>query len=93
MKHLLYILCTVMLLFACSDYLNMTPEKDIDTIETIFEQRTSASDWLVGIYGLTSSLLASIGENVSYVGSDEFITCERFRNFSNLKFAPNKSYK
>ena len=66
MKHLLYtILSSAHLLFACSDYLDMTPEKDIDTIETIFEQRTSASDWLVGIYGLTTGLVASIGENVA----------------------------
>lgn len=86
MKHLLYtILSSALLLFACSDYLDMTPEKDIDTIETIFEQRTSASDWLVGIYGLTTGLMASIGENVAYLGTDEFVTCDRFRNFSNLQ--------
>lgn len=69
-----------MLLFACSDYLNMTPEKDIDTIETIFEQRTSADSWLAGIYGLTTMLMANICDNVAYLGADELVTCNRLRN-------------
>ena len=38
-KYLISILCGLFLLPGC-DYLNMVPEKDIETIESIFEQRT-----------------------------------------------------
>ena len=38
-KYLLSILCGLFLLPGCN-YLDMVPEKDIETIESVFEQRT-----------------------------------------------------
>ena len=48
-KHLLYILCGMLLLTGC-DYLNRVPEKDIETVESLFEQRTKAESWWKGLY-------------------------------------------
>ena len=48
-KYLLSIFCAVLLLPGC-DYLDMVPEKDIETVESIFEQRTKAEAWWKGIY-------------------------------------------
>ena len=38
-KYLLSILCGILLLPGCN-YLDMVPEKDIETVESLFEQRT-----------------------------------------------------
>lgn len=42
-KYLLSILCGILLLPGCN-YLDMVPEKDIETIESIFEQRTKVEE-------------------------------------------------
>ena len=77
-KNLLYILCGMLLLTGC-DYLNRVPEKDIETVETIFEQRENADMWLRGLYGLRSSMIANLS-NVSYFGAVQLTACESHRN-------------
>ena len=70
-KYLLSILCTLFLLSGC-DYLNMVPEKDIETIESIFEQRTKVENWWIGIYADLTSLLQGSDRNLAFSGSDEY---------------------
>ena len=70
-KYLLSILCTLFLLSGC-DYLNMVPEKDIETIESVFEQRTKAENWWIGIYADLTSLLQGSNKNIAFSGSDEY---------------------
>ena len=48
MKHLLYSFLLFSLLFAGCDYLDMVPEKDIETVESIFEMRSNAEKWMAG---------------------------------------------
>ncbi|MFR7810924.1 MAG: hypothetical protein ACLU4N_17590 [Butyricimonas faecihominis] len=78
MRYLIIIFLSATLIFGC-DYLDMVPEKDIETVETIFEQRENADMWLRGLYGLMSSMIANLS-NVSYFGADELSACESHRN-------------
>ena len=78
-KHLLYILCGMLLLTGC-DYLNRVPEKDIETVESLFEQRTKAESWWKGLYGEVNTVLTSLTNNTSFLGADEFVTCQALYN-------------
>lgn len=78
-KYLLSILCAVLLLPGC-DYLDMVPEKDIETVESLFEQRTKAEVWWLGLYGELNNALTNISYNTSYTGADEFVTCQALYN-------------
>ena len=42
-------LCVFFLFTGCN-YLDMVPEKDIETIESLFEQRTKVESWWKGLY-------------------------------------------
>ena len=79
MKYLLSILISVLLFTGCK-YLDMVPEKDIETVETVFERRVNAQEWWKGLYGQMIKLFSTIASNTSFVGSDEFVTCEIMRN-------------
>ena len=70
MKHLLYSFLLFSLLFAGCDYLDMVPEKDIETVESIFEMRSNAEKWMAGAYTGVEGLIASYRQNVSYFGAD-----------------------
>ena len=70
-KYLISILCGLFLLPGC-DYLNMVPEKDIETIESIFEQRTKVEGWWIGVYADLISLLQSSDKNLAFSASDEY---------------------
>ena len=73
-KYLLSILCSVLLLSGC-DYLDMVPEKDIETIESLFEQKSKAETWWKGLYSDLNVAFTNIRSNISYMGADEFVTC------------------
>ena len=73
-KHLLYILCGMLLLTGC-DYLNRVPEKDIETVESLFEQRTKAESWWKG--PLSSSFIEHAekdNNNVNNINIPLYIT-------------------
>ena len=80
-KYLLSILCVVFLFPGC-DYLDMVPEKDIETVESIFEQRLKVEVWWKGLYSELNNVFASIATNTSYMGADEFVTCQALYNSS-----------
>ena len=83
-KHLLYILCGMLLLTGC-DYLNRVPEKDIETVESLFEQRTKAEAWWKGLYGEINTVLTSLTNNTSFLGADEFVTCQALYNSTTFR--------
>ena len=83
-KHLLYILCGMLLLTGC-DYLNRVPEKDIETVESLFEQRTKAESWWKGLYGEINTVLTSLTNNTSFLGADEFVTCQALYNSTTFR--------
>ncbi|WP_337813859.1 RagB/SusD family nutrient uptake outer membrane protein, partial [Parabacteroides johnsonii] len=80
-KYLLSILCSVLLLTGC-DYLDAVPEKDIETIESIFEQRTKVEAWWKRLYVGLNEAFSDIRVNTAYLGSDEFVTCQALYNSS-----------
>lgn len=73
-KYLLSIFCAAFLLPGCSNYLDMVPEKDIETVESVFEQKTKVLDWWKGLYADMASVFMTTS-NLSYMGADEFVTC------------------
>ena len=79
MRYLIIIFLSATLIFGC-DYLDMVPEKDIETVETIFEQRADADIWLQGLYAVMPSMCTSLESNVAYLGADELAACEYRRN-------------
>ena len=60
----------------------MVPEKDIETVESIFEQRAKVEVWWKGLYSELNNVFASIATNTSYMGADEFVTCQALYNSS-----------
>ena len=78
-KYLLSILCGILLLPGCN-YLDMVPEKDIETIESLFEQRTKVEQWWNGLYSELNRIFADFEVNVAYTGADEFVTCQALHN-------------
>ncbi len=78
-KYLLSILCTILLLSGCN-YLDMVPEKDIETIESIFEQRSKVEQWWGALYSDLNRSFAGYKENIAYTGADEFVTCQALHN-------------
>lgn len=81
MKRLFYIIAFTGLLFSgCGDYLDMVPEKDIETVETIFERRRGADNWLAGIYASVGPSMTDFSMNPIFLGTDEIVMCEVLRN-------------
>lgn len=60
----------------------MVPEKDIETVESIFEIRSRADMWLMGVYSQVAPLATSFAANPAFYGADEFVMCEVIRNES-----------
>lgn len=61
------------LLTGC-DYLDMVPENDIETIETIFEKREQAEEWFKSCHSYLIKEIASVVMNPAYAGTDEIVT-------------------
>ena len=85
-KYLLSILCGILLLPGCN-YLDMVPEKDIETIESLFEQRTKVENWWKGLYSELNRIFADFlkphkdpDEFIKNLGADEFVTCQALYN-------------
>ena len=90
-KYLLSILCVILLLPRCN-YLDMVPEKDIETVESLFEQRTKVELWWKGLYAELNNIFADFRVNTAYLGADEFVTCQALHsstlyNLDGLKIA------
>lgn len=90
-KYLLSILCGILLLPGCN-YLDMVPEKDIETVESLFEQRTKVELWWKGLYAELNNIFADFRVNKAYLGADEFVTCQALHsstlyNLDGLKIA------
>ena len=67
------------ILFAGCNYLDMVPEDDIETVETIFEKREQAEQWLKDCYYRLREPIASVIANPAYLGADEVVAGEHAR--------------
>lgn len=90
-KLIISIFCLVSITFSSCNYLDMVPEKDIETIESIFEQRESVEKYWTSLYGDFHMIIGSPLINPSFVGADEYIASqimyERDRNLPGLHIA------
>ncbi len=72
MKKIFSIICGLSLLAGGCNYLDIVPEDDIKTIETIFEQREQVDAWVETCYRSVSSF-AIVTNNIAYAGADELV--------------------
>nr|WP_026207542.1 RagB/SusD family nutrient uptake outer membrane protein [Butyricimonas synergistica] len=85
MKKLSCIITAFIFLFQGCDYLDVVPKNDVQTVETIFEKRSDVDVWLKGCYVLLTNPIASILGNPAYLGADEIVSGEYFRQYSSTK--------
>lgn len=72
--------CVCLSLSACSDYLDVVPKNDIETIETIFEQKDNADEWLQTCYAMTEKHLGGWTSQPGFMGADELVCGELLRH-------------
>lgn len=61
------------------NFLDVVPEKDIETIESIFEQRQGALNWLKTCYTFLADGTHNPEGNIQYAGGDEFVAGDYLR--------------
>ncbi|WP_292265537.1 RagB/SusD family nutrient uptake outer membrane protein [Butyricimonas sp.] len=67
-----FILVLIISLAGCSNWLDVVPENDIETIETEFEKREKAEQWLKTCYSFMIKYAAESSGTPAYLGADEF---------------------
>ena len=72
MKKIFSMICGFALLAGGCNYLDIVPEDDIQSIETVFEQRLQVDKWVATCYRNVTSQ-SSITSNVAYAGADELV--------------------
>lgn len=75
MKHLLssVLLVPLFLFSACDSWLDIVPEEDMTTLDTEFETREVAEDWLRSCYMFLQDPVPSVASNEAFLGADEFV--------------------
>lgn len=71
-KQYITLSLTALALTGCDSFLDIVPEDDITTIETVFEQRTQVDEWEADCYSFITSL-ATPQSNVGLTASDELV--------------------
>lgn len=69
-----------LLTVSCGDYLDVVPKGDIETIESNFEQRNDVDKWLKTCYVMYTDMATSMGDQPGYLGADEFVGGQYFRD-------------
>lgn len=94
MKKIMYILAIVPLMFiSCNNFLDMVPEDDIESLDTIFERSIKAKDWFKKCYTYLNQILPDYYKNPSHLATDEFVIGEYQRTarmYSGLELAIGK---
>lgn len=79
MKYRVSILIICFLSLLGCDYLDMVPENDIETIETIFEKREQAEEWLKTCHSFLQAEIPSVSSNPAFAGADEVVSGQLIR--------------
>lgn len=85
MKHFYILLFAFLLSVSGCNYLDVVPDNDIETIETIFEKRDQAENWFKYCHTFFMPYTASIISNPAYTGADEVVA----GNFLRQQFSYN----
>lgn len=67
------IAAATVLMSGCNDYLDVVPKNDITTINTTFEKREDAYDWLKTCFAMRDDDIASVYQNPAFWGTDEVV--------------------
>ena len=78
MKKIFSIICGLAMLTGGCNYLDIVPEDDVRSIESIFEQRVQVDAWVATCYQQVPNL-ASLTSNVAYTGADELVGNDNHR--------------
>lgn len=74
MKRTIYsLIIASSLLTSCNDYLDVVPKSDIETIESNFEQRNGAEEWLKTCYQMYTDMATAFTEQPGFLGADELV--------------------
>lgn len=77
MKYIIILLFSLSLM-SC-EFLDMVPENDIETIETIFEKREDAERWLKTCHTFLQETTGSVVYYPSFMGADELVAGDFLR--------------
>ena len=82
MKNLKYKYVSILILLiasGCKNYLDVVPEGDIQTIETTFEKKEDAYNWLKTCYSMIVYETGHVAICPAYWGADEVVADDWFR--------------
>ena len=82
MKKIWNILLVFLLFISGCNYLDLVPEDDIETVETIFEKRNNAEKWLKSCYSFMLGNVGSVTKDPAILGTDELVSGEYLRKKS-----------
>ena len=82
MKYIknILIVSSLLMFIACNDYLDLVPEDDIMTEETIFETEANAYKFLATCYDGVEPMVGDPNNDPAIFGADEFVTNELLRS-------------
>ena len=70
------------MLSGCDKFLDVVPEEDMTTLNSIFETRDQAAEWLQSCYVFLQESVPSFMVNEAFLGADEFVVGDYQRNSS-----------
>jgi len=73
---------------ACDSWLDIVPEEDMTTLDTEFETREEAENWLRSCYIFLQDPLPSITSNEAFFGADEFVAGEYVQSITDANQKP-----
>jgi putative outer membrane protein len=79
MKKIWNILLVFVFFFGGCNYLDLVPEDDIETVETIFEKRNNAEKWLKSCYSFMLNSVGSVTYDAAILGADELVSGDYLR--------------
>ena len=81
MKYVLLVLfISLFLFFGCNSFLDIVPEEDMTTLNSIFETRDQAQEWHLSCYTFLQDPTASLKYNEAFLGADELVIGDYQRN-------------
>ena len=79
-RLLLVLLIPLFLLLGCDSFLDIVPEEDMTTLNSVFETRDDALLWLPSCYTFLQNSTPCLSGNEAFLGADEVVTGDYQRN-------------
>ena len=82
-KILIGLLIPLFLFAGCNSFLDIVPEEDMTTLNTIFETRDQADEWVRSCYIFLMDITPNFSYNEAFLGADEFVVGDYQRSSAN----------